>query len=539
MKNINLNIYLLKIYILNYFIYIKYFIFKNIIIFLKLEHFSKIKKMNEKYFYILLVITLFHSYESYVLLNLKKVENETEKSMEYSPQILINNLYSKYYGLLNVGYPKQKTEVHFSLDYFGLSFKENSCYTSNYFDKNKSITISQTYDYNTGSLSKRTVVVSESIEFPVYNTSANKIAYSTIPSYILIYNKDTNETKDEEYLEKRFPAKACLIYGFKLFCPQNSVICNGITYSLRKKGLTKSDNFHYVFYDEKEKKTNGGYDVALVVGENPHEYDKNKFKNKEYLKTNAQQMILEHGWIFEFKNYYYLSNGTIINFGITSSNFLVKGWLRLELNIIIGIKEYLNSIKRHYFDLHKKECTFELVDSRYTVYYCDVNFDTKDFPTIYFQNIDFNYTFELTHKDLFEIRGNRKYFLVVFDKVSNYPWKFGKLFMKKYFFNFETESKQIGFYVDKEGGDSNDPDNPNNKDNPWNLWKWILFAGIIVVVGVLGFYIGNKIKNKNRRKRANELDDDEYEYKQKKEKDKKEALNEEQGQDEQNSLGIN
>ena len=504
---------------------------------MKLEHFSKIKKMNKKYFSIFLIIILIHSYDSYVLLNLKKLENETEKGMEYSPQILINNLYNKYYSLLNVGYPKQKTEVQFSLDYFGLSFKEETCLTSNYFDKNKSITISQTYDYNTDSFSKRTIVVSESIEFPVYNTSTNQLTYASIPNYVLIYNKETKEVKDEEYLEKQISAKACLIYGFKLFCPQNSVICNGIPFYLRNKKLTKSDNFHYIFYTEKEKETNDGYDAAIVIGENPHEYDKNKFKGKEYVKTNALQMIQEPGWIFEFKNFYYLPNGTAINFGITSNNYLVKGWLRLDIDNIIGIKDYLNSIKMHYFNYHKEECTFELVEQRYTVYYCDVNFDTKDFPTIYFQNSDFNYTFELTQKDLFEIRGNKKYFLVIFDKVSNYPWKFGKLFLKKYFFNFETESKQIGFYVDKNENDPNNPDNTNNSEKTSNLWKWFLFAGLIILVGILGFFIGNKIKNKNRKKRANELDDEEYEYKQKMEKDKKESLNDEQN--EQNSLGIN
>ena len=121
--------------------------------------------------------------------------------------------------------------------------------------------------------------------------------------------------------------------------------------------------------------------------------------------------------------------------------------------------------------------------------------------------------------------------------MSNYPWKFGKLFLKKYFFNFETESKQIGFYVDKNENAPNNPDNTNNSEKTSNLWKWFLFAGLIILVGILGFFIGNKIKNKNRKKRANELDDEEYEYKQKMEKDKKESLNDEQN--EQNSLGIN
>ena len=183
-----------------------------------------------------------------------------------------------------------------------------------------------------------------------------------------------------------------------------------------------------------------------------------------------------------------------------------KGWLLFDLDIIIGVKDYLLYIQHNYFDKHKNECSFKLVENRYTVFWCDKNFDTKDFPSLYLHSIDFNYIFELKHKDLFEIRG-------VFDKISNYPWKFGRTFMKKYFFNFETESKQIGFYNNLLLPDDSDEEIDKEK-NKYKISFWILFGIIIILLGVGGYFIVYFIKKRNRKKRANELDDDNFEYKQ-------------------------
>jgi hypothetical protein len=38
---------------------------------------------------------------------------------------------------------------------------------------------------------------------------------------------------------------------------------------------------------------------------------------------------------------------------------------------------------------------------------------------------------------------------------------------------------------------------------------------IVIIVGVIGFYIGYSLKKSIRKKRANELEDDDFEYKQK------------------------
>ena len=71
----------------------------------------------------------------------------------------------------------KKTEVQFSLDYFGLSMIENICITSNYYNKGNSLTISQTHAYDLDRYSKETIVANESIEFIVYNSSTDKSFY--------------------------------------------------------------------------------------------------------------------------------------------------------------------------------------------------------------------------------------------------------------------------------------------------------------------------------------------------------------------------
>ena len=469
---------------------------------------------NRGYIFFYIICILFDLNTPYVIINLKKIENENNINEEYSPDIFIDNLYSKYYSLLNVGYPPQKTEVQFSLDDFGLSMKEDICLTNYFYNKNKSLTLFQTHEYDTYSSDKKSIIVNESIEFPIYNTITKVLSYESVKNYIFIYNKNiTNKTNPEEKLDKEISAKACLIYGFA-FSPQSgsgNIMLKKITTNLKNNGLIKSENFHYKFYSDEEKKTNGGYDASILLGENPHEYNKDKYKKENYVTTKALSMILTQGWIFEFLNYYYLPNGTKIDFGISVFDNKMKAWLWLDLNIIIGIKDYYNSIKSNYFDNYKDECKSQYIKKRYTIFYCEKNFDTINFPSLFIQSLELNYTFELTHKDLFEVRGDKKYFLIIFDNVSHYPWKFGRLFLEKYFFNFETDSKLIGFYNNLTPKESEGKKENNN----YNIWKWIMGSFILIIVGVIGFYIGYSLKKSIRKKRANELEDDDFEYKQK------------------------
>ena len=497
------------------------------------------KYIDKIIFYSIITFLLIVSTHSYVLINLKKYKNDNNSiTGEYSPELLIKNLYNQYYSYLNVGYPPQKTEAQLSVDYVGIAMKENICLTSNFYNKNKSLTLEQIhyYDDDDYQISKEWVVANETIDIPFFNSSTKNVSLNTIP-YIFIYYKANKSGEKEEKIEKEKEGKACILLGLSKYCQYGLPYCTSMPNYLKGKKLINSYNFFFLYNSDKEKKEKEGDDISLLIGENPHEYNNKEYDINNYIKSPALPWISEPSWTLEFKNFYYLSNGSEINFHTSSINDRIKGTFVFNLDIIIGIRDYFRSIKTNYFDNYQKECNINIVDSQYTVITCDKNFNTEKFPTLYFYHMDYNYTFELTHKDLFQIIGDKKYFLIIFDSTSNFPWKFGKLFMQKYLFNFDTDSSMIGFYrrINNENNESNENNGKNeiseNISNS-NFLVWIFMGILIIIFGIGCFCLGKFLYNKNRKKRANELEDD-YEYKQ---KNNEESLTNNKNK---NILGIN
>ena len=215
--------------------------------------------------------------------------------------------------------------------------------------------------------------------------------------------------------------------------------------------------------------------------------------------------------------------------------------------MIYGPMYYLNIVNTRFFLKYKNSCNIEK-DPNFK-FYCKkseefgIN-ELKQFPNLYFDNVDLNYTFELTYKDLFiEINGN--YYFLVTDK-SEESWSIGYSLLKKYQFVFNQDSKTIGFYnpnlpIEKEE-DTTDAkekekenekekekenekgnkkkekkENENDKNNVNNLGISIemviliavLCAIVFLLIGILvGQFIFKKLKGK---KRANELDEN-YDY---------------------------
>ena len=393
--------------------------------------------------------------------------------------------------------------------------KEDICLTSYYYNKNKSLTLNQTHYYDINDYSKKTVIANETIDFPVYDTKNNTLSEIAIPDYIFIYDKaNKSDDVEEEKIEKEKEGSACIIFGFKIMCDYRQFFCKNIPGYLKGKKITSSYNFNFIYHNEKQKKENDGYDAFLYIGEYPHEYNSKKYQDYNYVKTKATDWLMVPSWIFEFLNYFYTSNGTKISFSLTKDEYKIKGLFIFDLDIIIGTKDYFTQITTHYFNNHQNQCNINKIDYHYTVITCDKDFNTEGFPTLYFTQVEYNYTFELTHKDLFQVRGDKKYFLIIFDTYSNYPWKFGKIFMQKYFFNFDVDSRTIGFYKTLNNGDE-DGKNKNESTSFKIVFLWIIWIGLLIITGVVCFLLGRMIYNNNRKKRANELDDD-YDYKQNK-----------------------
>ena len=167
-------------------------------------------------------------------------------------------------------------------------------------------------------------------------------------------------------------------------------------------------------------------------------------------------------------------------------------------------------------------------DGNYSMFICDkVNMDKyiKSFPYLYLSNIDYNYIFELNHKDLFMNINNYYYFMIIFPnnqidkKTSQEKWYMGQPFLKKYQFILNFEQKTIGFYrtnnfedEKEEEGNKNSLNINKDKENIENkVWIYAFQIFFVIILNIIAFFIGMSIKIK-RKKRLNELEDDYYDY---------------------------
>ena len=274
----------------------------------------------------------------------------------------------------------------------------------------------------------------------------------------------------------------------------------------------------------------------IIIGTNPHYYIKDKYYPNQLLKTYSALYY----WTISFKDIYlykYTSTGEKQKL----STFVNDVDIYLDDIMIYGPMFYLTMLKNEYFSKYSS-CQY-IKDPK--SFYCKkseefgIN-ELKKFPNLYFDNVDLNYTFELTYKELFiEMNGN--YYFLVTDNENEY-WSIGYSLFRKYQFVFNPDSRTVGFYnptipkekdtdaeeSDEGGSAKNETDTkeePEKKDEKKeneknNVKKEGLSIGIVIlivlisaivclIVGiVIGQFITKKLKEK---KRANELDEN-YDY---------------------------
>jgi hypothetical protein len=130
-----------------------------------------------------------------------------------------------------------------------------------------------------------------------------------------------------------------------------------------------------------------------------------------------------------------------------------SGVISFNDNFIQCPKAYYNEIISVFFQpyIDKKICKLEYInlDTRYSTIYCHQrNFtesDLKKFPVLLMQSIDFNYIFNMDYNDLFLKTKNVYIFKIIHGGEYGY-WKLGKIFLEKYPFVFNYDSKMFGFY---------------------------------------------------------------------------------------------
>ena len=294
------------------------------------------------------------------------------------------------------------------------------------------------------------------------------------------------------------------------------------------KGKREIDSYSWgIFYFDEEKTYNiseniqNEYDGFLIVGITENDYlnifNTSRVINDYWVETEENYVGINYQKIFFFnKNeiQYLANNSTLINF-VLDNNY----------NIFNTI--HYNIIKDNFFQkyIEKNICTEKISNLcngfQDHIIICEstMNKYLNLFPTLYFFNKEYEYTFNIDYKDLFTILNNKIYFLIIGrDMPVKNIWSFGKKFIKKYPFIFNEDKKTISFVflnkyekmkkikIDENKDIENDSKIKKEEElkNSTNI-KILIFIFIGIFIGIIvGIIIGKKLWKK-RKERANEL----------------------------------
>ena len=294
------------------------------------------------------------------------------------------------------------------------------------------------------------------------------------------------------------------------------------------KGKREIDSYSWgIFYFDEEKTYNiseniqNEYDGFLIVGITENDYlnifNTSRVINDYWVETEENYVGINYQKIFFFnKNeiQYLANNSTLINF-VLDNNY----------NIFNTI--HYNIIKDNFFQkyIEKNICTEKISNLcngfQDHIIICEstMNKYLNLFPTLYFFNKEYEYTFNIDYKDLFTILNNKIYFLIIGrDMPVKNIWSFGKKFIKKYPFIFNEDKKTISFVflnkyekmkkikIDENKDIENDSKIKKEEElkNSTNI-KILIFIFIGIFIGIIvGIIIGKKLWKK-RKERVNEL----------------------------------
>lgn len=256
---------------------------------------------------------------------------------------------------------------------------------------------------------------------------------------------------------------------------------------LKNKDLI-NNYYHFMYFTKDDE----GF---FILGNSPHEYNPKKYSYNDFRQVNAREST--QSWELSMTN---------IKYG--EETFDSKSY---DLDFKFGMIMVGVAMKNEYYnDFFAKRirdglCKESLYNDKYFIYSCiddenKVKFhELKDF---HFYNLDLEYDFVFTYKDLFITFNNRKYFLITY-KIGSITVIFGKPFFRKYTMVFNPDNKQIGHYIKESKDDANDI------NNSYSFTKKIVLIVVIVVLLLILIVLGIVLyKSFLKKKRKNELEED-------------------------------
>ena len=389
------------------------------------------------------------------------------------------------YTSFEMGYPEQKIDS--IIDF------QNSKYFMIY---NYSITRNSTFNI---SLSKTFSKISNDISITESNTS-----YLASDDFYFYSDINCQNKKKYESLPILFPngKKTSLSPIIGLQIEKENKSLNFINILKSKNIITN------YFWSIKFKNINEG---IIVVGDLPHNYDKNNYEEKNLHFINTYSV--------KNKIYWGIHISSIKFSGLTISDNM-PGRIEPKILEIIGSYEYIISIEKLFFQNYidnNKICRriWDIIEGEEIFrFICEKDkfnkTDIDEFPPLTLINVEMNYSFIFYGKELFQEKEDKIIFQIVAKNGrTDGEWILGRIFLSKYQVIFDNENNLVGLYKINNENTQN-----GNKNKNLNLFI-ILIILIIILLFLIGSFIyiiyTKKLICKSRKKRFPELDDG-FEY---------------------------
>ena len=346
---------------------------------------------NSIYIFLIFFLCLKYIYLQTITIPFKRmISPDTTESDFYS-----NIAHNRIYTTLKIGTPSQEIKVQIKMLQFSLCVRNNTI-----------------YKYNTSSTYKK-----NGNEFSAYNADY----YRAIPSNesIIIRNDDEvlNDIKFMLTTNSKYDLDGIL--GLQIHENNYLTYGHGLINQLKLKKLINNEVFFFNYDSTKDE-------GELIIGEYPHLLDKfgDKYHKNQLETTNIHMPTFDILYNVLFRSVYW--DGKEIE---TSA----IGKINIEDGYIIGSKSYEKAVYK-FFQPHiiNKKCKSQEVNVLYTTYICDEyeNLNISSFPNLIFYNSDTNYNLTITYKDLFVKKGEKIYFMIVFDKKGyNAQWTYTSLYI--------------------------------------------------------------------------------------------------------------
>ena len=259
---------------------------------------------NNFYIFLLTLLFLFEIYNCAVYLPFKILYLDDNIENFNSSDMIKYWKEPKIYSDLMIGTPSKRISVIFTSNIYELNLFQNMCdFEGSSYNKEDSSTYK--YASNINYIYNKILncsIINETIYFYTDQQQNSKIKFEQMNIIYSDNKKEEFKPDSGNKKEYEYHPNTCLNIGFRA---QQSI---GFGYDLNFVGQLKhyknNNNSFIKSYDWTFKFTSDkeGY---LIIGEKPHEFDKNNFKEEQYLLTGSKSSSFTQDWFLEVSSIYY------------------------------------------------------------------------------------------------------------------------------------------------------------------------------------------------------------------------------------------